>query len=278
MILRAKNVRDYFGEDIPVPDYLDDTHADEPAPGAASSPAWGFRLLWSTILLIDAQIEVLLEAVLASVGRGSPSALAYLGWARKMIRWQDESNASYAARLRRWIDTAKEAGGPREMARQIHGYLRSKPKVRVFNRAGNVVTVDTDGTVSTASCVWDWDSISHPERASFTSELFVVVYVTTQWPTAGDWGTLDGQEWGGTLGFGHDATPEEYDAIRSIVADWKAAHSNVRAIIWTTDPTLFDPAVPASLPDGQWGDWSMPGTGAPSHRNTTTCRYWEMIS
>ncbi len=76
---------------------------------------------------------------------------------------------------------------------------------------------------------------------------------------------------------GHLATHGEVDALKGLLSQWKGLHSCVRAVIWTTDPDLFDPEVPLSCPDGTWGAWSMnvAGVQVPSGRNYTTCHYWE---
>jgi hypothetical protein len=237
-----------------------------------------FRFLWTMIATLDCYLEYVLQALLAAwPGAGTPTALPLIGRSRGIMRGQADTDEEFQAKLRAWLEKWAGAGTQRQLAIEIHEYLGNHPRVRVVNRAGRMVTVNADGTVTTAQIDWDWDSVSHPERAGFWSELFVIVY-PTQWAHAGTWG--DGSLWGdgAGLGIGHDVTRVEVDAIKGIVEQWKAAHSKVRAIIWTSDATLFDPAVPASLPDGEWGSWGTTGGGSrvPSHRDTTSCRYWEM--
>lgn len=172
-----------------------------------------------------------------------------------------------------------------EIAKQVQGYLRTKPRVRIVNRAGFFLTLEQDGaTYSEHQGTWDWDSVSHPERNDpdepWWSELWIIVYTAPeQWPFAsGTLGDADDVFGDDGLGLGHDVTRKEYDAVRGQASQFKAAHTLVRAVIWCSDPDLFDPTAPATLPDGTWGAWSMDdGTGAriPSGRDLTSCRYWE---
>ena len=177
----------------------------------------------------------------------------------------------YVTKLKEWLTKWAGAGTQYQLATEIHEYLGNAPMVRIVNRAGHMVTISTSGVITTAQVAWNWDSTSNPERSGFWSELWIIVY-PTQWAIApGSWG--DGEAWGAGDGFGlgHQVSRVEVDAIRSIVDQWKMAGSYVRAIVWTSDPTLFDPATPASLPAGTWGQWDSGG------RNLTTCRYWEFL-
>lgn len=147
--------------------------------------------------------------------------------------------------------------------------------MRIVTRSGWWVTLEEDGTITTQQGTWDWDSVSHPERAGNWSELWIIVYPSTfgDQPVWGD----PYDAWEGTTGFGHQVERTTRDAVTGQIAQWKAAHTLVRTVIWTTDGTLFDPNNPASLPDGTWGAWSSGGSGTrvASGRNRTSCRYWE---
>ena len=239
----------------------------------SSGKTVGYRFLWAMVSALDAYMEYVLQALQAAwPGKGTPTALAMIGRSRGIARGQADTDASYSAKLRMWLDKWAGAGTQRQLAIELHEYLGDFPRVRIVNRAGHMVTVATNGTVTTADIAWNWDSISNPERAGYWSELWIVVY-PTQWATAGTWG--DGASpWGTSgLGFGHDVTRVEWDAVLAIVAQWKSAHTKVRSIIWTSDATLFDPANAGTLPDGEWGQASEAGLA--SHLNLTTCRYWE---
>jgi hypothetical protein len=255
-----------------VPWWLSDRHF-------TSGATVGFRFLWAAVAPLDAFFEYALESLRASWPDQAPEgALGLIGRSRGILRGQIDTADEYRARLRAWLDKWADAGSQRQLAIELHEYLADHPRVRIVNRAGLMVTVDEDGTVSTAQVAWDWDSVSHPERAGYWSELWIVIH-PTQWAfEEGTWG--DGSAWGDApeLGMGHDVPREAVDAVKGLVAQWKAAHSRVRAVIWCTDGTRFDPTDEASLPNGNWGSWGVldAGTFVPSDRELTTCRYWEL--
>jgi hypothetical protein len=220
-------------------------------------------------------------------GAGTPTALPSIGRSRGIIRGQGETDASYASRLRGWLDRWRLAGSAEGIARALHEYLGNHPRVRVIQRSRDDVgllswdtlwvTVGEDGTITREIAPWNWDGTSHPERnPAFWSDLWIVIY-PTQWAHAPTWGAV-GDTWGDDgYGLGHDVSREEYDAVLGQIAQWKAAHTRVRAVVWTSDGSLFDPDVPSSGPDGTWGAWGGTGSGprTASGREMTSCRYWE---
>lgn len=236
----------------------------------------GYRFLWSGIAPLDQLTDALLQGLRAAwPGAGTPTALPYIGRARGVQRGQADTDDEYAAKLRAWLERAESMGSSVAIAREVHEYLSSHPRARVINRAGHWVTMEADGSVTVTDAAWDWDSVSNPERADFWSELWVIVY-TSQFPASGDWG--DGRLWGARdSGLGHVVPRVDRDAVLNLLSTAKSAHSKIRAVIWTTDSALFDPAVPSSCPDGTWGQWSLPGTSprVAGGRVSTTCRYWE---
>lgn len=266
-----KNLRDLIDRFVPV--WLSDRYPEV--------PSYGYRVLWTMVLVADGVLEIAAQGSLASVGHGTETAFPYIGQARGLIRHQAESAADYGRRLATWIDRAKENGSSYRLPLAIHDYLSSHPVVRVYRRDGYCVTVNADRSVTiTETTAWDWDSVSHPERntadAPWWSDIFVVVYTTGgQWPhragTIGDLAGADG------FGIGHMASNQEIDAIKGLIQLCKSAHTCVRAVIWTSDVTRFVPTVAASMPAGNWGAWSMnvAGSQVPSGRDLTTCRYWE---
>lgn len=244
----------------------------------SSGKTVGFRYLWAMIACFDAITQWILEGLLAAwPGAGTLTALSLIGRSRGIIRGQTDTDVEYASKLRQWLDKWAAAGSARQLAIELHEYLGNRPRVRIVTRAGFWVTVATDGTVTTTQAAWNWDGTSNPERSGYWSEMWVIIY-PTQWAvnptvygTGRSWGLGDG------FGIGHKVSRIEYDAVRGLLNQWKSAHTRISAVVWTSDATLFDPATPASLPNGAWGDWSVGGTGArvPNSRNLTTCRYWE---
>lgn len=251
--------------------WLSDRH------GATPERSAGFRFLWSMVAPLDAAMDVLVQGLRAAhPGQGTPTALPLIGRSRGMIRGQGESDAAYGARLTTWLDRWRIAGTAEAIATALHEYLGNHPKVRVITRSGIWVTAELDGSITRTTATWDWDSVSHPGRAGFWSDIWIVIY-PTQWANAPGVIGDDAYGLGDGYGAGHQASRIEVDAVKSILAQWKSAHTKVRAVIWTSDATLFDPLTPASCPNGAWGGWGTTGSSrVASSRNTTTCRYWEL--
>jgi hypothetical protein len=251
--------------------WLSDRHFATPERSA------GFRYLWAMVAPLDAAADILVQGLRAALpGQGTPTALPLIGRSRGIIRGVGESDDAYGLRLTKWLDRWRIAGTAEAIARSIQEYCANHPKVRIITRSGVWVTLELDGTITRTNAAWNWDATSNPERAGYWSELFIVVY-PSPWATSGAYG--DGTLYGiGTgLGLGHQDTRGEYDAIRGLLGQWKSAHSKIRAVIWTSDATLFDPTSPGTCPNGSWGEWGNTGSGArvASSRNYSVCRYWE---
>jgi hypothetical protein len=251
-----------------LPSWLNDGDEDK---------SFGYRVLWVLTRFLDAGISAAIQGSLAAVGRGTPTALKYVGDARGVIRGRLDTDESYRAKLPTWIQRWKEAGSQRRLAREVWEYLGDS-RVRVVNRAGHWVSIDIDGTTTETDASWDWDSVSNPERNDpdnpWWSDEWIIIYPTYA-VRGGTFGDLTGDDDG--FGLGHLCPRAQVDAIKLIIDRYKAAHSCVRAVIWTSDPDRFDPAVDASKPDGTWGQWSITSGGhcVASGRDLTTCRYWE---
>lgn len=234
----------------------------------------GNRVLWSMIAPLDAALDQMVQGLAARMpGLGTPTALGLLGRSRMIFRGRDESDESYALRLLSWLDRWRIAGTAEAVARVIHEYLPSHPRVRVVSRSGKWVTIE-DGEISRTDAPWDWDSASHPENAGHWSEIWVIVY-PDEWAHSGELGD-PGEVFGRPGGLGHAVPRSDYDAIRGLLATWKSAHTRIVAVIWSDDGAKFDPEDEDTLPEGTWGAWSTRGNG---HRVASgrdpDCRYWE---
>jgi hypothetical protein len=253
----------------------------------------GYSFLWSIAAVLDTAIELALEGAQAGwPGLGTPTALPYIGRTRGIVRGIGESDAHYARRLRAWLETH---GGARtaQMAIQIHEYLPGNPAVRIIARgrpdvlsgAGNWVpasspipaqwvSVDAAGVVTKSAAAWDWDSVSNPERKHWWSELWIVIYPTPYTVRAGTLGGLTGDDgYGLGLMIPHDVV----DTLRAILADWKGDHTRIRAVLWTSDVTAYNPAGTGIKPDGTWGEYQLPGSDprVAGGRDLTVTRYQE---
>jgi hypothetical protein len=232
----------------------------------------GYRYLWALLAPLDAYAEVLVQGLIAPwPGLGTPTALALIGRSRGIIRGRLDTDEDYALKLRDWLNRAREWGGMRGLAIELAQYLGIS-RLRVINRAGRWVTY-YNGSIIVEDAAWDWDSVSHPERAGDWSDEWIIVYSPFA-ERPGALGDLVGED---GYALGHLIKREEVDATLGIIAQTKGAHSRVRAVIWTTNPDNFQPGVPASCPDGTWGAWGTTGSGSrvKSGRFYTNCRFWE---
>lgn len=236
------------------------------------SKSVGFRWLYSMIVPFDIMIQTALEGIIAPwPGRGTPTAIPLIARMRGLLQGEGETVGHFVQRLLAWLETYDEIGSDEQLVTQIHEYLGNSPMVRVVTRAGNWTTIAADGTITRASAAWDWDSISNPERSGYWSDLWIVVY-PTEWPVTAIGALVDSHE----LGIGHAVPRVAVQAILSLVAQWKGVHTRVRAIVWSYDATLFDPAnmsAPGN-PDGHWGRWGKRVMGDSVPARNTTCRYW----
>ena len=242
------------------------------------SPSYGYRVLSTLSKFVDQSLSNAMGASLAAVGKGLPLALKYVGWARGVVRGRFDTDDQYATKLTTWIDRLKEAGSQLRLAKEIFDYLGTW-EVRIVNRAGHWYVLHTDGSINEYFGVpFDWDSISNPERhdpsAPWWSDLFIIVVPT--YPirplTMGD---LTGIDDG--FGLGQLVPRQEYDAVKEIVDRFKAAHSCVRAILWTSNSARYNPASPTMMPNGKWGNWGIYSSGhyIASDRDLTETRFWE---
>lgn len=268
-----QNIRDFVGRIVP--SWLSE--------GDDDNPGFGYRLLWVLGLIIDGFIEAVSSAFEAARARGASSDADIVGDSRGLIRNQDESDEDYARRLATWVDRARENGGPLRLGLAIHDYLRTHPRVHVFRRSdGQCIAISEDRTITRYPLTaFDWDSQSHPERnvyyAPWWSDMWIVVFTnSTQWQRR--FGTLDGMP-DGDDGFGldHYCTYKERDDLKSLIRTCKSAHSCIRALIWCSDNTKFNPANDASMPNGRWGDWGIRDGSSygPSDRDYVNCVFWE---
>lgn len=247
----------------------------------ASVPVWmtrpyGKAFLTAFMLFLDLCMVVLQESFYARMpGLGTPTALPLIAHDRGMIRGMTDTDASFSAKLITWLDRWRQAGSQIAIARAIQDYVGGNPMVRVVNRAGTMTTLSAGDSGSRVDTIaWDWDSVSNPERAGFWSELWVIVYVPPWTISASTW---PGLYWGShELGLGIQTPRADVDNLRSLLAQWKAAHTFVRCVVFTYDAALFDPTSPASLPDGKWGQNGLPRV-SPRRRGSRprTCRFFE---
>ena len=254
-------------------------------PWLSDRPTWGrtvgFRFLYGLAAILDGGMQLLVEGMQARLpGIGTPTALPYIGRDRRVIRGPNESDAEYAARLLDWLDLWRAAGNAYALAKALQAFLApGHPRIRIVTRSGFWWTLDPSGELSwQLAGNWDWDSLTHPENAGCWADFWVIVY-PPHFPTDGTWGD-GGSFWGEPKTFGQDVSTANAETIRSLVRQWKSAHSRCVALIFTYDLQSFDPSSPPGspgMPDGRWGLWSRNDpAGRRVRSRRADARYWEV--
>lgn len=236
----------------------------------------------SLAALMSANTERAEEGLLARFPEyAHPSALAYLGRDRKIVRGIDEPAASYAARLVRWLDDHRVRGNPYALHAQLRAYAQADIMVRTVDRSGNWFTTAADGTLTAAIATgnWDWDATP----AAQWSRFWVIMYPTADgkpWAKAAGTFGVGGGVWGGAVGspgytIGTTATAEQVSSVRQIVRDWMPDGTRCEWIIIAFDPASFDPTAPE--PNGTWKNWGLDTAGNYAPERLSTARYWKGV-
>src|SRR5690606_17408066 len=83
------------------------------------------------------------------------TSLPELGRDRRIRRGLIESDATYAARLLRWLDDHPNRGGPYAMLRQLHAFFAPNNfRIELINTSGRRYTMAIDGTITRDDVTW----------------------------------------------------------------------------------------------------------------------------
>ena len=230
----------------------------------------GQRFRYCESVLYDALADATGYAVISRFpSLAPPDAFSYLQSDRQIDQGFSEPNASFALRLRQWLDLWRAAGTPTGVMLALLGlFLPTNVTIRTVDNSSNWNTYTAGGgfpfpigadsptpptQVPTAGN-WNWDG-----NATAWYRAWVIIYVSPLGWTIPGWHYDDGGTWDqtGRLWDIGGATYAQIQTIRAIVAKWKPAHTNVVNIILTTNTSRFNPASPAGggvNPDGTWGN------------------------
>jgi hypothetical protein len=222
------------------------------------SPRWlqgrnGERLLYAMGVQMDAFGDGCVEAVrLRYPVDANPEPLPYLGRDRRMSRGRSETDATYAARLRGWLDAHRFRGGPYAMLAQIHAYYSPNAfPVQLVYRSGRRYSMDSAGVVTVDDVPFNIDAM--PAKWA----RFWLFY---EWPASvgndGEWGDVgtwdDGGTWDTTL------TVQDVADIRLVPREWTAAHAQGQVVLTSDGAELWD------YPEGTWSDPGVWETDGPA--------------
>ncbi len=252
----------------------------------ADRPAlrFGFTVLYVIALYADLLLEGMWQGLASAFpGAGTPTALALIGQGRALIRGSVETDDEYSARLRDWLNVWPEAGSDETLLTLLQNYLGGSLKMRLVTRAGNFTTIETDGTFTYATDgAWNFDETELPARSTWFSDIWLIVYLDTRWPSYTSLtDTAWTAAWGvSNLGLGHQVPRNIVNDLYSIIAVFKGPHTFLEAIVWTTDTALFVPgSLGSTYPNGRWGNWSRDNAGAqvaarPVTSGAGVLRFW----
>lgn len=191
------------------------------------------KLLYTYGLHMDAFGDALVAGVkLRFPGVYSDESLPLIGRERRIRRGRDESTATYAVRLTRWLTDHRRRGGPYAMLAQLFAhYAPNNFVIELISRNGARYTMDVSGNVTRDTTSWTYDAVS----ASYWARWQLLYH----WPTAvtasGHWDD-DPDLWddAGSV-WDSDLTPDQIEDLRLIPKEWNAAHT--LGVVTLLDPS-----------------------------------------
>jgi hypothetical protein len=220
------------------------------------SPWWlrqgiALRLIYALALHLDVILQMAVEAVRRRYpGLDSHDSLPLIGSERRITRGRNESDATYAARVMRWLDDHRLRGGPYAMLRQIYAHFAAAPfLITLRYYSGRQYAMDLDGNVVRSDVSWLPDAASNRwARWWLFYDWPASVVDEGAWGDLGNWG--DGGTWGTSL------TVEEVEDIRVVPRQWNAGHIIKGRIVLSEGTTELW---------GAPGDWGDPGWWGPEN-------------
>jgi hypothetical protein len=274
---------------------------------AALSPTWlqganGERYLYTPASVADAQCDRVEQGSRAKMPeKCDASCLAYIGRDRSVVRGVGETDASYAARCKTSIYDWHFAGLASGMIRTVLGYISpALPMARmVWASKGGTnltqwVTAHDGAPLQTAPDSWSnlsstpffgdwtWDAIENRRR------FWLILYVNatgTPWVTNGR-AYGDGSKYGDGHLYGVGTiTNAQAETLKTIVGQWKAAHSRCECLVVSLSTALFDPfyetdlpGANSTLPDGTWAKYGVNVAGNYQPARSASARYFGSIA
>lgn len=177
---------------------------------------WAEKLLYAYAVQLDAFADALNAGVkLRFPGLYSMESLGLIGRERRISRGLLETDATYAARLPRWLDDHRRRGGPYAMLAQLHAYYSpSTFHTELIYRSGRRFTMQPDGSVTRDDVVWNPDG--NPAQ---WARWWLFLYTDDYLPPL---------------------TAQQIADIRLIPTEWNAAHCFGTVVVFPTGAELWD--------------------------------------
>jgi|SRR6185295_15910160 len=215
----------------------------------------GGKIMYTFGVHMDAFGDALVDGVKARFpGLGPPDALAVTGRERRIRRGRGESDATYAARQRRWLDDHRTRGGPYALLAQLHAhYAPDNFQIDLIYPSGRRFRLALNGDV-TRDDAW---TLAAEKWAHWT--LFYS-WPAVPSPAAVYWGDV-GRTWGDGKVWGSDLTVSEVVDLRLVPREWIAGHCFGEIVLLTPDVLLW--GYPTS---NVWGGPGLTWGSAPAVR------------
>jgi hypothetical protein len=166
-------------------------------------------------------------------GLYSYDSLEILGRERRIIRGRFETNAGYAARLRRWLVDHRSRGGPYALLGQLLAhYTPASFPIDLVYYSGRRFFMDAGGAITGSLSAWTPDS-----NAAKWARWWLFFY-TDQWSA-------------------DDPTDDELEDLRLVPRQWNAAHPNGTIILYPTGSELWN--YPPGHTWNESGTWNTSG-------------------
>jgi len=215
-----------------------------------ASPPWlqrgnAEKYLYALGLMLDIFGDALIAAVRHRFpGVYSNESLGLIGRERRISRGRLETDASYAARLQRWLEDHRRRGNPYAMLLQLYWhYAPVTFTIDLVYRSGRRFRLNSDAIgagvppeIAIERDTITWEPDDEPERWA-------------RW-----WLMLRTDQWAFT-----PPDDDELADIRLVPREWNAAHALGYIVLMPTDGDLWD--YPPEVPWDTTGTWD--GTGTP---------------
>jgi hypothetical protein len=212
-------------------------------------PPWLRRGTAQKILVsIGQHVDAYADAVVAGVklrfpGFYTDESLPLIGRERRIRRGPNESAATYATRLLRWLDDHRHRGNPYTMLAQLFAYYAPNSfAITMVYRSGRYFAMDANGVVTRGDFdTSTWDDL--PEQ-------WARWWLFYDWPDdVGSDGVWDDPGvWDDDGLWDSDLTVADAYDLRLVPTEWNAARSLGTVVLLSGDIELWD------FPIGTWDD------------------------